>query len=928
MTLSKHYEPEQVEARWRQFWSDKGYSHCDVEAPGEPYTIVLPPPNVTGSLHIGHGLGFTIQDTLIRYQRMLGKRTLWMPGTDHAGIATQMLVERDLNRKEKKTRYDIGRDAFLERMWGWKQTHGDRIVNQMKHMAFSLDWERLRFTMDEVSSKAVTEVFVTLHKQKLIYRANRLIHWCVSCQTALSDLEVVAQPEPGHLWEIAYPFVEGDGKVVVATTRPETMLGDTAIAVHPEDDRYRHLVGKMVRLPLTGREIPIVADTFVDPEFGSGAVKITPAHDANDFACGERLGLASLSVIDTDGTLCSPAPDAYVGLSVSEGRKQVLADLKDQGFLVSTKDHMVPKGRCDRCKNIVEPLLSKQWFVTTKPLAEPAIAAVKEGRTRFIPEHWTKTYMHWMTNIKDWCISRQLWWGHRIPAWYCGDCEETIVSDETPTVCTACGSGKLRQDEDVLDTWFSSALWPFSTLGWPERTQELEKHYSTDVLVTGPDIIFFWVARMMMMGLHFMKDVPFRDVYLTPIVTDENGDKMSKVKGNVIDPLDVVNGATKQSLLDKAEKAGLGKQVTKAILKNFPAGIPKAGTDALRFSLCAMSVHSGHIRLSLERVEGYRNFINKLWNASRFSFLHLEDFVVPPEVSYPEVSQKTIETLPLPCQWILSRLQKVTAEVRGGFTEYRFSEVANTLYHFVWGEFCDWFIELSKPDLFVGEDDSEDKEDSRKASQWTLSYVLENTLQLLHPICPFVTEEIWQKLPTRNKQVASIGVAPFPEEDPSLCSPKAEGTMEVIQSVVTAIRTIRSTYSVPPSRGMKAVVVAEGHWHETLANAQKYIQTLAKVEMSVVETDPGLSQVGRVVMGNGIEVFVPLGGLIDLEAEAARLQKAMAKTKKEIDFVNKKLQNPKFLDRAPKEVVEKEKEKILQEEKKLQSLESALLALG
>src|SRR5688500_11239322 len=583
-TLSKQYEASEVEPRWLRFWLSHDFFHADETAPKAPYSIALPPPNVTGSLHIGHALGFTLQDILVRWRRMQAFNAMWLPGTDHAGIATQMLVERQLRRTENKSRHDLGRDAFLERVWAWKERYGNRIVEQMKVVGLSLDWARFAFTMDDPRSAGVREAFVRLHEEGLIYRAKRLVNWCTDCFTAVSDLEVEYVDEAGHLWELHYPVAGSDRVLTVATTRPETMLGDTAVAVHPDDERYRDLVGGVVRLPLAERDIPIVADEFVDREFGTGVVKVTPGHDFNDFECGVRHSLEQLSVIDLHGRMIPPAPARYVGMTVAEARAAVVADLGEAGRLGAVKDHTVPRGRCDRSRTVIEPLLSEQWFVRAAPLAKPAIEAVEQGKTKFVPELWTKTYMHWMTNIRDWCISRQLWWGHRIPAWYCPDGHIT-VGRQTPTQCNHCSATELRQDEDVLDTWFSSALWPFSTLGWPEQTRALKTFYPTSVLVTGPDIIFFWVDRMMMMGLHFTKKVPFRTVFLTPIVTDEHGEKMSKVKGNVIDPLDVIYGATLPALIERAEAEGASEPMLKEIRKNFPEGIPAAGADALRFSL-------------------------------------------------------------------------------------------------------------------------------------------------------------------------------------------------------------------------------------------------------------------------------------------------------------------------------------------------------
>jgi len=927
-SLPKQYDPSEVEPRWLRFWLDHGYFHADAAAAVAPYSITLPPPNVTGSLHMGHALGGTIQDILIRWRRMQGANALWMPGTDHAGIATQMLVERDLRAREGKSRHDLGREKFLERVWQWKEKYGGRIVEQMKVMGFSLDWERERFTMDPGASAAVREVFVRLYEEGLIYRAHRLVNWCTDCFTALSDLEVNNVEEKGHLWELHYPVVDDPAgrRITVATTRPETMLGDTGVAVHPDDDRYRDLVGKKVRLPLTGREIPIVADSFVDPEFGSGAVKVTPGHDENDFEAGRRAGLEVLSIIDLHGRIIAPAPETYRGMTVAEARKAVVADLEAEGLLGAVKDYTVPRGRCDRSGTVVEPLLSDQWWVKTAPLARPAIEAVEKGKTRFIPELWTKTYMHWMTNIKDWTISRQLWWGHRIPAWFCGDCGEVTVAREEPTQCRACGSERLRQDEDTLDTWFSSALWPFSTLGWPEETRELKTFYPNSALVTAPDIIFFWVARMMMMGLHFMGKVPFRHVYLTPIVTDENGEKMSKVKGNVIDPLDIVRGATFEELVEGA--AG-HEAALKYIKKNLPKGIPACGADALRFSLAAMTTPGRNVRLSMERIEGYRNFINKLWNASRFALMNLEGFEADrfaDLLARAESGQGM--GLALPDRWILSRLQRVSQQVEEALSEYRFSEAANTLYHFIWHELCDWYIELAKASLYQGADAGPEAAHQRFLTQGVLATVLERSLRLLHPICPFVTEEIWQKLPKPSALPASLMITIYTQPEERLVDEAAERDMALLQEVAVAIRALRSTYSVPPSWTVAVEVrVPDEATRQVIERHRGVIEQSARVTMALAASGGAIPQSARQVVRADIEVVVPLKGLVDVDAESARIQKEIGKADKEIGALKKKLGNEKFIANAPAEVVEEQRTRLADEETRRQRLAAALEAL-
>ncbi len=745
--LSKSYDPAAVEQKWYRFWLEQHYFHADAQTPKAPFSIAIPPPNVTGSLHMGHALFVTIQDVLIRWKRMCAYNAMWMPGTDHAGIATQMVVERMLHAHEGKSRHDLGREEFTKRIWAWKEKHGGRITEQLKVLGASLDWERERFTMDEGLSRAVREAFVRLYDEGLIYRAERLINWCSVCYTALSDLEVEHEESQGSIWHIAYPVVGGaEGeRLIVATTRPETMLGDTAVAVHPEDERFRHLIGKSLALPLTLRQIPIIGDAvLVDREFGSGAVKITPAHDFNDFEVGQRHKLPSLSVIGRDGKMNDAVPQKYRGLTTIEARKAVLADLASAGLLIEEKPHNLSVGHCERSDTVVEPLLSMQWWCKATVLAGPAIEAVEKGHTKFIPESWTKTYMHWMTNIKDWCISRQLWWGHRIPVWYCENEHLTVTRQvEGPTSC-ACGSAKLRQDDDVLDTWFSSALWPFSTLGWPDATRELKTFYPTSVMETGYDILFFWVARMMMMGLHFLKQVPFRTVFLHAIVVDEHGDKMSKVKGNVIDPLDVVYGATLPQLLQKAKDGLAPESALENIRKSFPTGIPAAGADALRFTLAALAAQGRNIRLSIQRVEGNRHFANKMWNATRFALMNLTGFDA--DAFGEGLRVDGAGAMSLGNRWILSRLQKAAAEVDTALEQYRFNDAAHALYRFVWSELCDWYIELAKPALY-DQTEVEAAMKRRRAAQGCLALSLE-TAMLAASIrsCAFVTEEIWQQL--------------------------------------------------------------------------------------------------------------------------------------------------------------------------------------
>jgi valyl-tRNA synthetase len=937
--LPKQYDPSEVEPRWLSFWLENGFFHADESSPTVPYAITLPPPNVTGSLHIGHALGSSMQDILIRWKRMQGFNAMWMPGIDHASIAVHVLLEKDLKRRESKTRFDLGRDEFMRRAWAWKERSGNRISEQEKLMGFSLDWPRERFTMDEKSNRAVREAFVRLYEEGLIFRAKRMINWDPASETVVSDLEVDTAEENGSLWEIKYPLVGGGGEVVVATTRPETMLGDTAVAVHASDERYKALHGKLVELPLSGRQIPIVAFELVrdgkpwpDPAFGSGAVKITPAHDPNDYDASLIANLPVLQVIDAKGKMQAPAPQKYVGLSVEDARKAVVADLEAGGFLGEVKPYKVPRGRSQRSGAVIEPMLMDQWWVKAAPLAEKCVAAVEQGKTKFVPELWTKTYMHWMTNIKDWCISRQLWWGHRIPAWYCPDGHITVARDEV-TACAQCKSTNLRQDDDILDTWFSSALWPFSTLGWPEKTRDLSTFYPNNVLVTGPDIIFFWVARMMMFGIHFMGKVPFRTVYLTSIVTDENGDKMSKTKGNVIDPLDVVYGATLETLLERVdvEKPPVDPEVLKkAIKKNFGKGIPAMGADALRFALAALNTGSSRIRLSIDRVEGYRNFINKLWNASRFALMNLDGYD-------PERFEAQLKTpqgraqLGMPERWILSRLQATAAAVDTALESYRFSDAANAIYHFVWDELCDWYIELAKPHLYKGDQLQQDNEKAarRHIVQGVLATALETTMRLFHPFAPFVTEEIWQKLPKLPTLPGSLMITVFPRAEQPWIDPTAEAEMALVQNVVTTARMLRQTYNIKPNEtvAIELRVAAEGP-RATLERYKDMIEGRAKVTATIAAGGDPIPGAAKAVVGADVQVLVPLGGLIDPAAESARIKKEIGKGEKEVATLEKKLGNQDFLSRAPEEVVAEIRQRLADEQQRMQVLVDALQTLG
>jgi valyl-tRNA synthetase len=856
--LPKAYEPKDVETRWYRAWEERGYFTARPDSGRPAFAIVIPPPNVTGALHIGHAFTNTLQDVIIRWKRMSGFDTLWLPGLDHAGIATQMVVERQL-AKEGVRREDLGREAFEKRVWEWKEHSGGQILKQLRLMGFSLDWSRERFTMDPGMSRAVREVFVSLYEQGLVYRGNYIVNWCPRCVTALSDLEVVTRPVSGNLWHIRYKEPGGGRGIVVATTRPETLLGDTAVAVHPEDERHRHLVGKTVVLPVLGREIPVVADAFVDREFGTGAVKITPAHDPNDFAAGQRLGLPSITVMDERGAMNDNA-GPYAGKDRFDARSGILQQLEAEGLLVSSAPHVVPLGHCQRCNTPVEPRLSRQWFVKIAPLAEPAIAAVEDGRIRFVPESWAKTYFEWMRNIRDWVISRQLWWGHRIPAWTCGKCGELTVAREAPAACPKCGGTALEQEADVLDTWFSSGLFPFSTLGWPDKTPELARYYPNDVLMTGFDIIFFWVARMIMLGMRFCGDVPFRTVFINGLVRDEKGDKMSKTKGNDVNPLDLID---------------------------------QYGTDALRFTLTALATPGTDPALAASRLLGYRAFVNKLWNASRFALMNLEG---------ERATSYEFAALPLPSRWILSRQQDVARRVDAALAEFRFDQAANDLYHFVWDELCDWYIEIAKS-WFA------DPVEGPRARAVLLE-VLEKTLRLLHPVMPFVTEEIWQKLP-RVIEGDSIMVAPFPKAEAGKSDPAAEADMQRLMRLVTAVRTIRATYEVDRKKKLDLTVVApDASDRAFLDRHEALVRHLAIVgTLTAVAAAPEAKGAVRQPV-DGLELRIPMAGLFDVAAETARLTREREKIEAEQATLAKKLDNPNFVERAKPEVVKEARDRV------------------
>ncbi len=876
--LPKGYEFSEVESHWYTYWEENGFFRADPTSSKPPYSIVIPPPNVTGQLHMGHALNDTIQDILCRYKRLRGFEVLWLPGTDHAGIATQNVVERQL-AADGKSRHEIGREAFIERVWEWRARYGGIIINQLKRLGASCDWSRERFTMDEGLSRAVRQVFVSLYNEGLIYRGRRMINWCPRCMTALANIEVEGEELNGFLYHIRYPLVSGKGALVVATTRPETMLGDTAVAVHPQDNRYKAFIGQMVVLPIAGRHIPVIADPYVEREFGTGALKVTPAHDFNDFELHTRHNLEILQVLDEAGNM-TEAAGAYAGMERFACRRQILKDLEKGGFLVKSEPYTHRVGHCYRCHSVVEPMLSLQWFVNTKPLAEAAIEAVQQGKTKIVPAKWEKDYFNWLENLEDWCISRQIWWGHRIPAWYCRECGEVVVSMKAPPECPKCSGTELEQDADVLDTWFSSGLWPFSTLGWPEKTRELEKFYPTSALVTAFDILFFWVARMMMMGLRFMEEVPFREVYVHALVRDGEGQKMSKSKGNVIDPLVMMD---------------------------------KYGTDALRFALTAFAVQGRDIKLSEDRIEGYKHFVNKIWNAARLLLMNLEGV----EGQVEEVAEKPAG---LAHRWILSRLQKVAAETAESLDNYHFNQYAQVLYQFLWHEYCDWYLEIVKPDLY-----GQDAEAGRVARS-VAAFVLRNVLVLLHPVMPFITEEIWQRMKPYTAG-ASIMRETFPESRAVFLDPEAEEQMETLMAVIVAIRNIRGEMNVAPALKVEVVCMCEQYAQfDILERQQRTLCDLAKVSsLTIVRAGEAAKprQAAGAVVGN-MEVFVILKDILDFESESGRLKKEISKLEKEFGMTSRKLSNDDFLQKAPPEVIEKEREKNARLGEKIEKLNHRL----
>ncbi len=868
--LDKSYEPHEVEKRWYEYWeSEKLFSARDT-SDKKPFSIVIPPPNVTGVLHMGHALNNVLQDILCRYRRLKGDNVLWMPGTDHAGIATQNVVEKNL-ATQGLDRHALGREKFIETVWQWREKYGGAIINQLKRLGASCDWNRERFTMDEGLSKAVRRVFVDLYHEGLIYRGDYIINWCSRCHTALADLEVEHEDHEGRLYHIRYPFAGGGGAdpsagIVVATTRPETMLGDTAVAVHPEDERYASLTATSVVLPLMDREIPIIRDTYVDLSFGTGGLKVTPAHDPNDFEIGRRHNLEVIKVIGDDGKM-TPEAGRYAGMDRFACREAVTRDLTERGLLIKVDPHPHAIGHCYRCHTVVEPNLSRQWFVSAGPLAKKAADAVRSGETRIVPDMWNATYFDWLDNIRDWCISRQIWWGHQIPAWTCGGCGELIVRTDDPDRCPKCGGGELVQESDVLDTWFSSALWPFSTMGWPDETPLLKTFYPTSTLVTGFDILFFWVARMMMMGIHFMKEAPFKDVYVHALVRDEEGKKMSKSKGNVINPLDVMD---------------------------------KYGTDAFRFTLAAFAAQGRDVKMSERRVEGYRHFINKLWNAARLSLMHLADDCP----RFPEGA--AAGALSLPDRWILSRLRQVTGDAASALDTYRFNDAAGTLYQFIWHEFCDWYLEAIKPTLY-----GQNGEAEKEKTLGVLWRALRDILVLLHPFAPFVTEEIWHKLPETS---GSIMPAAFPTDDPALApilsDPGAEADMGRLMAVITGIRNIRGEMNIAPSLALSATIqIADADFRALFSDQRDLIMSLARLSALSVEAPGERPAAAATAVVEGATIFVSLAGIIDFALEAERLEKEIGKIKKELSGVSRKLSNEDFLDKAPEDVIQKSRDR-------------------
>lgn len=897
--MEKTYNPKEIEARIYESWEDSGY--FSPSKSGEPFCIVIPPPNVTGTLHMGHAFQDTIMDIIIRYKRMNGKNTLWQVGTDHAGIATQMVVERQLE-KSGTSRQELGRESFEKEVWKWKEESGSTITKQMKRLGASTDWTKEKFTMDENLVRGVTKVFIQLYEEGLIYRGKRLINWDPVLQTALSDLEVATTEEKGSLWHMKYPISGSENHIVVATTRPETMLGDTAVAVHPDDKRYKDLIGKEVILPLTDRKIPIIADEYVDQEFGTGCVKITPAHDFNDFEIGKRHDLEIISILDQSAKISQSAPAEYQGLDRFEARKKIVDDLEKNGLLQEIEDYTLTIPRGDRSGAILEPLITNQWFLKMEPLAQPAIEAVKNGEIKFIPENWSKTYFEWLENIQDWCISRQLWWGHRIPAWY--DNEGNVYVGESENEIRKQhnieNSIALIQDDDVLDTWFSSALWPFSSLGWPDETYDLKTFYPTNVLVTGFDIIFFWVARMVMMGLKFMNEIPFKEIYIHGLIKDKNGQKMSKSKGNILDPIDLIDGISLDELLDKRVQGLMQPEMEKRIIndtkKEFPNGIPDFGTDALRFNFAIQASTGRDIRLDLKRVEGYRNFCNKIWNASRFIKMNTNDFEL--------LETQDTDGHPVD-QWIQSKFAETIDEVERQLSQYRFDLAATAMYEFVWNDFCDWYIELSKALI----NEPEIKRSQKDYTKNNLIKMLDAILRMLHPTIPFITEEVWQSLSEENKN-RSIMKADFPSSENWKADPAIAANTEWLKSFVSSVRQIRSEMNISPKQSIKIIVDdASNSDIERLKLYESFISNMGSVESIIHKEGADDLPKSAIALLNKMKIYIPLEGLVDIEEEKARLQRKLSNLNQDLKSVENRLSNDAFVEKAPKEIVDELKEK-------------------
>ncbi|MFK7975616.1 MAG: valine--tRNA ligase [Halioglobus sp.] len=912
--MDKTFQPADVETRWYQEWESRGY--FAPQGGEQAYSIMIPPPNVTGSLHMGHGFQEAIMDALIRYHRMSGYNTLWQVGTDHAGIATQMVVERQLEA-QGVSRHDIGRDKFVEKIWEWKEESGGTITQQLRRLGASPDWSRERFTMDPGLSDAVQTVFISLFNEGLIYRGQRLVNWDPALHTAISDLEVNSEEEQGHLWHFRYPLSDGSGHLCVATTRPETMLGDTAVAVHPDDERYTHLVGKTIQLPLTDREIPIIADDYVDQEFGTGCVKITPAHDFNDYDVGKRHDLPMINIFTDDAAISSAAPTAYQGMDRFDARKQVVADLEALGLLEKVEDHTLKVPRGDRSNVVVEPYLTDQWYVDAKALAKPAIEAVESGDIQFVPKQWENTYFAWMRDIQDWCISRQLWWGHRIPAWY-DEQGNVYVGEDEAAVRAKNGladSIVLKQDEDVLDTWFSSALWTFSTLGWPDDTEELKTFHPSSVLVTGFDIIFFWVARMIMMTLHFRKEVPFHTVYVHGLVRDAEGQKMSKSKGNVLDPIDLIDGIDLEALVNKRTggmmQPKMAAKVEKATRRQFPDGIAAYGTDALRFTYYSLASTGRDINFDLGRIEGYRNFCNKIWNAARYVMMNCEE-------QDCGIQEGASLELSLADKWIISRFQRATDKVHEALANYRLDLASQALYEFIWNEYCDWYLELSKPVLW----DEDASEEALRGTRNTLITVLEAWLRLLHPLMPFVTEEVWQTVrPLAGKSGDTIMLQPYPAAATYAIDKNAEADIGWLRSVIEGLRNIRGEMNIPPSKSIN-VLLAKGSQHDKdrVAQNSQYLKKLTKLESIEWHSEDKEAPAAATALAGKLEILVPLAGLIDVEAEVTRLQKEIDKLEKEVTRISGKLANESFIAKAPEKVVAEQREKLRAQQQSLETL--------